>query len=334
MAKINIGIDIGAGTLRLVQVSGSHMKKGVSVELPDSLVKDGRIVSIETMAHFIKDTMRQHGISGTNAAIILKDEQVYTRVLTMPAMTADQLEVNLPYEFSDYINEELRDYLFDYAVLNVSDAPLPEDAPADAAPSKVMELMAVAAPKELIEDMKIMCRKAGLKCELLAPEVSAFIGLIRSLGGSADQEYCFVDLSYERICMHMFKGDRYIVTRELETGLYIIEQAVADTMNVDRHLARTYLASNYNDCQNSEACLNAYNNIATELSRAVNFYQFSNPDANPTDMWFCGEGAGIESLKEELKNRMSLNTHSGEELLPGSAQYGFMLLEAYGITQE
>jgi hypothetical protein len=38
-------------------------------------------------------------------------------------MTTDQLNFNLPFEFNDYITGEIKDYVFDYAVL-------PADAPA------------------------------------------------------------------------------------------------------------------------------------------------------------------------------------------------------------
>ena len=39
----------------------------------------------------------------------------FLRNVTMPEMTAEQLVYNLPYEFRDYITDELKKYVFDYS---------------------------------------------------------------------------------------------------------------------------------------------------------------------------------------------------------------------------
>lgn len=44
-----------------------------------------------------------------------------TAMVTMPLMTADQLVYNLPYEFRDYITDELKNYIFDYAMMTTQE---------------------------------------------------------------------------------------------------------------------------------------------------------------------------------------------------------------------
>ena len=89
----------------------------------------------------------------------------------MPAMTVDQLKINLPYEFHDYITEDKDKYFYDYAVINKTsdtDGNLTE-----------MELMAVAAPKETINQYKTLFRRAGLRLTLIAPDYSAIRNIIK-----------------------------------------------------------------------------------------------------------------------------------------------------------
>jgi type IV pilus assembly protein PilM len=105
---------------------------------------------------------------------------------------------------------------------------------------------------------------------------------------------------------------------------------------VDVHLAHTYLLTNYDDCQNSEACRNAYGNIAVELMRALNFYRFSNPDSQLEHIWLCGGGAVIAPLRKAIADTLDMKVHQARELLPGGDQVeaGFELVQAIGVTMD
>lgn len=48
MAKSCLGIDIGKDQLKLVLMKGENIVKTASVQMPEGLLKDGRIVSVET----------------------------------------------------------------------------------------------------------------------------------------------------------------------------------------------------------------------------------------------------------------------------------------------
>lgn len=331
MAKQILGVDIGYDTLKLALVSGGQVKKTAIVPMPSHLVREGRVVSTETMGELIRRTMKENGIHCSAAGLVLANETVFIRNVTMPLMSVDQLDYNLPYEFRDYITDELKNYCYDYAVISLN------EKEEDEAGGDTMELMAVAAPKTLLEEGRELLHKAGLKMAKAAPTVSCLQALIRARGGEEEnKEYCILDLGYQAIRMYMFRGDRHMVTRVLEIGLSSLDQVLAEDYNVDVHLAHTYLMSNYEDCQNKECCRNAYGNITVELMRALNFYRFSNPDSRLEDIWICGGGAMIRPLQQQISETLDLSIHQAEELLPASmqAEDAYALLQAIGITLE
>ena len=339
MAKTILGIDIGYDTMKLALVTNGVVRKAVSVSLPQNLVQDGRPVSPETMGELIHKTMKDNGLRAQKAAYVLPSETVYIRSVVMPQMTADQLIINIPYEFNDYITDELRNYVFDYAMETVPDSGTSGAVASEETESGEgsMELMAVAAPKELIEEASSMLRKAGLKLVKVAPALCSYISLIRKMDGVDPvnpREYCILDLGYKAIQMYMFRGDRHMTTRVLEVGLHTLDSVIGDAYNVDVHLAHTYLLSNYDNCQNSESCLNAYSNIAVELMRALNFYQFSNPDSQLSDVWLCGGGAQIAPLREAVASTLNMTVHPAEELVPGGEflEECNRFVQAVGIT--
>ncbi len=375
MAKV-LGIDIGYDTVKLALVSGKQVKKTAIASMPKRLMRDGRLASPEAMGELLAQTMKQNGIHCSSAAVAFSNEAVFVRNVTMPVMGSEQLSLNLPYEFRDYITEELKNYIFDYAMLSDAASAVKEKTAAveakkekkpkkekqnaleafesqaetvaavaaeesgEASAGATMDMLAVAAPVSLMEETRLMLRKAGMKLTKAAPVVCSYVGLIRSMDSSkrpANGEYCFLDLGFQSIRMYMFKGDRHEVTRVLETGLSVVDAAIADAYNVDEHLAHTYVVNNFEDCQSKEICVNAFNNIAVELMRALNFYRFSNPESTLSDIWLCGGGAYITPLVAAIESGLEgMKIHSAEELLPGGRLLGDSnaLVQAIGITQE
>ena len=338
MAKTILGVDIGHDRLKLALVRGTRVLKTATAPMPENLLREGRITSRESMGELIRTTMKENAIRANQAAIVLTNDSVFIKNVQMPRMTIDQLQYNLPFEFNDYITGELRDYVFDYAVVSESGAEAnPEDGEAGSEGGATMELMAVGTLREVVEDVTQVLRKAGLRLVLAAPSVSAYIALIRAQReklSAVAEEYGILDLGYESIRMYMFRGDRHVATRALEIGLSSLDSVLADAYGVDVHLAHTYLLTNFENCQQREECHTAYENIAVELMRALNFYRFSNPDSALADLWLCGGGAVIEPLAEVLGDMLNIQLHPASELVPGGEgiEESNSYAQAIGIT--
>lgn len=318
MAKKTIlGIDIGQDQMKLALVRRGRVVKTAIERMPENLLKQGRITSLESLSDLLRATMKAHGIRANFAGFVLPSSVAFIKNVEMPWMSVDQLEYNLPFEFNDYITGELGDYVFDYAVLNT---PSDEKAEGDEESSNVMELLAAGTQKAVLMDAQAALRKAGLRLYVTAPALCAYISLIRAQRHLLDHiadEFGILDLGYTEIRMYMFHGDRHVATRVLEVGLSTLDDTLAEAYGVDVHLAHTYLMTNYEDCQHREECMAAYENIAVELMRALNFYRFSNPHSALSDLWLCGGGAVIEPLQETIGDMLNIQMHPASELVPG-----------------
>ena len=58
--------------------------------------------------NLIRKTMKENKIRCKEAAVVVSSGICFLRNVTMPEMTAEQLVYNLPYEFRDYITDELK----------------------------------------------------------------------------------------------------------------------------------------------------------------------------------------------------------------------------------
>ena len=330
MAKSCLGIDIGKDQMKLVLMKGENIVKTASVQMPEGLLKDGRIVSVETTGELIRKTMKENKIRCKEAAVVVSSGICFLRNVTMPEMTAEQLVYNLPYEFRDYITDELKKYVFDYSWGSGEEMPKgkklkkaskkKEEKPEEEENQKrnEMELLAAAAPLEVMEDLRLMTRKAGLKLMFAAPEVSACENLLHYKlrnEQDKDKEYGILDLGSTSSRLFIFKGDRHQVTRVIERGMEQVEELLADTFHIDIHLAHTWLLANHEDCIHSEVCQDAFSQISVELMRALNFYQFSNPESRLEDIYICGGGASIATMRQSLEENLDVKIHEAGELL-------------------
>ena len=154
MNKI-VGLDIGKNSVKMAYFVGRELKRTAKLELPDAMVSGGRILSMDAMADFLHDAAKGSGIPLTNAALVVPASEVYTRVITLPAMTEQQLFYNLPYEFRDFLTEEKSKYFFDYAVRRIVND--------ETGHPKEMELFACAILKTTVEGYRAMLHRAGFR---------------------------------------------------------------------------------------------------------------------------------------------------------------------------
>ena len=86
MGKL-VGFDIGENSVKMVYFSGRELKRAITAELPDAMVSNGRILSMDAMADFIRDMAKGYGIPLTNAAMVLNTGDHFVRSVTLPLMT-------------------------------------------------------------------------------------------------------------------------------------------------------------------------------------------------------------------------------------------------------
>ena len=159
-----LGIDIGSYRMVMAESDNGKIRKTVTVTLPDNMVRDGRIIAYSAMADFIKETIRRRKLKYRDVVLSISAENYYIRQVDLPLMTTALLDVNLPFEFHDYISGDPERYIYDYAVLSMDD--------------RNMKLMAAALSKDLVNNYRVMMRRAGLRLVKIVPDVLALSSIL------------------------------------------------------------------------------------------------------------------------------------------------------------
>ena len=307
MAKSMIGIDAGVCELKIAVWDGKKVKKLLSIPMLENLVKDGVIVSYDAMADFIRESLRGTKISG-QTAVILPSNYTFLKRLSLPKMTRQQLEVNLPYEFRDFLTLGKDKYFYDYAVNTF--------VKNEEGEGESMDLLAACVEKQVIGDYRDMLRRCGYKLGAALPIECVYLNIIRAQKGYEDKEFAFVDFGHSSTRLYVFNGAGYEVTRVVDIGMKTVCDAIAEQYGVDTRMALSHLQVNFENCQAQDGPRNVYDAIAGELRKAINFYSFNNRDSNLTEIWCCGGGYHNSFLKAAVEEGTELKLRSVAEILP------------------
>lgn len=310
MGKTYTGVDIGSSTLKMAVCDGDSIKKIVLEELPDGLMAEGRITSFEAMADFIKSCAKRSGGMTKHVAFVIPQVDCVTRRIQMPAMSIRDLEMNLPYEFRDYITQGKDKFYYDYAVVGTKEQP-------DGTP-EAMDLLAVAASKQVIADYARMFSRAGMKLVIALPVAAALQNIIRG-NAAAKANCCIIDFSHASTQLHFFANGAYDVSRAIEIGMVDLDRALGELHGIDAHAASGYRRRGLRDEKELQAVRGVCESIAVEVGRALNFYGFNNPDTSIDAVYTCGGGSMVEPLVATVAEYIDLDQQSITDILPVAA---------------
>lgn len=325
MAKKVAGFEIGSYAVHIAVVTKKGVKKVVNEPLPEGAVREGRIVSYEALADFLKQTCKKRKLHFDEASVILPSGLCFCRRMQCPVMTHEQLTVNLPYEFRDFITAEKDQYFYDYAVLDViSDGETNEP--------RELDLMSAACLKSTVTDYKNMFRRAGIKLKTAIPIEMAFTNLMSKTDELST--HCLIDLGHTAVRLYMYNGRKFENSHVVEYGMSTLDNIIADVMHIDPFVAASYREADHDGCQSLPECVEVYQNLANEIQRAVYFFRYNNPDLELEHIHLSGGGANIAKLREVMSETLSIPILDCSEIISGDADGIEAALGAAGCAMQ
>ena len=155
MAKTRLGFDLGSSSMKVALLRDNSLVRLEKVRLPENLVDERGTIALPHMfTQFLKQTKKELSLPRVPAALVLPPSQVICRLVTMPNMTAEQLMMNLPYEFSDFIQGVADQYFCDYALCRPAEGEERENG---------VPMMAAVAAKNTLAGYYKMFSQAGIR---------------------------------------------------------------------------------------------------------------------------------------------------------------------------
>lgn len=226
-----LGVDIGAGGIKLVELANDKRRARLSTygfaELSESHDRTAKSLGgdLERLAATLRELKVRTHAEAEHAVTSLPVASVFNAVIALPRMKKKDLPAAVEWEAKKLLPLPFEEMIIDWKLLTPEEAL--EDATNEATSIRVL---LTAAPKALVQEYLAVFRSAEI--ELLSLETEAF-ALIRALVGDDPAIVLVLDIGAARTSMVVVEDGTPILSRSVDVGGNTITQAIAAAMGGD-----------------------------------------------------------------------------------------------------
>ncbi|MEW5707108.1 MAG: type IV pilus assembly protein PilM [Actinomycetota bacterium] len=348
-----VGLDIGNKTFRIAQLKPSAHKpiliNYASKDTPFGLVDEGEIADVDGVAKVLSDFWRERKISEKKVVVGIANQKVIVRIIEMPYMTEAELKSAIQFQVSDYIPIPIEEAIIDFQIISERENDLQ---------GKVMDVLVVAARKEMIERVIMALEKAGLRPVVI--DVSSF-AFARAVMGDAPS-LSFEDLDNPKATAMINVGSNLTdivvmedgiprFTRISNFGSDIFVEALMEALGISLDEAEDLAvriglpsrdvgddpADVTPDMLSKVALVNTIleqqmMKLVAEIRRSLDYYLVQAAKAKSIDkIILSGSGANLRNFRQHLKRELQIEVELGHPL--NNVQIGRNLRSA-GIVDD
>jgi type IV pilus assembly protein PilM len=306
MAKNCVGLDIGSSSVKAVQIRRSKagvqlLAFGMEPLLPQTIV-DGTIMDQGAVVDAIRTLWSRLKLKQKDVAIAIAGHSVIIKKITVPPMTKDELVEQIPHEAEHHVPFARDDVEIDYEVVNQQNA------------SGQMELLLVAAKKEVVHDYTQVVRDAGLNPQVV--DVAAFstqnaFEINYSLEPTETAVIINIGAAISNI--NIVRNNISLFTRDVTIGGNAFTEEIQKQLSVSQDEAEAYKVGGAYDehgvvPQDVERIIEGVAEVmAGEFQRSLDFFLATSADVNVSRICLSGGTAKVAALHRAIERRSRLS---------------------------
>jgi len=315
-----VGLDIGSRAVKLVEID--HSKRGRILKnfgiigLPRDAIVEGTIKEMEIVSSAIKTLCRNLKVKNSDVATSISGYSVIVKKIVITDRDESELEKTIHSEAEQYIPFDINDVNLDYDILAVGDQTGQEKEGEKGKPHQ-MEVMLVAAKKEIVEDYVTLLQLSGLNPAVVDVDAFALQNAFEVSASEPEGCYALVNVGAEELGINAIKNGASIFSRDSSYGGNQITDAIMSEFDVDFEEAEKIKLGGKKP-ENSKAALeeiftSVLSEWAQEIKRALDFLATTYPEENIEKILLSGGSSRVPGFSKYLEMETSLPV---EELNP------------------
>jgi len=308
-AKTFLGIDFGAGTLKVAEfepADGGGLRLlrfgSRSLGLPGSqdAARDG------VLKRALTELLAEGGFVSRQANISAPGYQVFSKFVKLPPVDASKISQIIQYEAQQNVPFPLTESAWDHQILGTA---------ADGA----REVLLVAIKSEVVEKLFAVGESVGLKMEVVDASMSALANAFRYNYGDVEGCSLLIDIGAKTSNVLLFEANKFYV-RTVPVGANTITQefsaesktpfAEAEKFKIAQGFVSLGGAYEEPDDPKVAAVSKVARNVLTRLHMQVNqtiqFYRTQQGGSVPQRVYLCGGGSVMAYSAEFFLEKLNL----------------------------
>lgn len=230
-ARSSIGLDIGSGYLKAVQLKdtkgGYELELFDMIPLPPELIVDGSVIDSLRLVDSLKELSRKAKIKTKDVTIsIAGHSSVIIKRVALPDMTEEELSESIKFEAEQYIPFDIEDVNLDFQILG------PKEEPGQ------MDVILVAVKKDIINEYITVVKEAGFNCHIVDVNSFALENIYEiNYEIEPNKNIALVNIGASTINMNILKGGISVFTRDSAVGSNLHTEVLQREFNLTYDVA-------------------------------------------------------------------------------------------------
>ena len=300
--KTSVGLDIGSGFVKMVEVDHSGDQPEVSrvamrALLPDAIV-EGEVMDPGLVAETLKTLLAEAGFKGREVVTAVGGHDVIIKKIEMDRMKEGDAREVIRWEAEQHVPFDIKSVELDFQVLNPLDEGLQ------------MEVLLVAAKKELVDNKVALLSDAGLSPSVI--DVDAF-----ALHNAFEHNYpeamegivALVNVGHEATNVNILEDGVPILTRDIPFGSRRVREDLQRERGLTAEQAEDVIQGREEIDDLLRFVEQSADEVAVGIERASAFLMTRQSGEGLGKVYLSGGGARIPGMTDALAARMNVETH-------------------------
>ena len=303
-----IGLDVGSSSIKAVELSIKGRGRNFELShlgvapVPSEAIVQGAFLNSAAITDAIREAVESANIKTKNVAAAVSGHSVIVKKVSLPQMTRDELEEQIRWEAEQYIPFDVNEVNLDFQILDTS-----ED-------EGQMDVLLVAAKKDLIDDYVQVITEAGLIP--VAVDVAAFAvenSFEANYDFAPDDVIALVNIGAQVVNINILSGGIPCFTRDITTAGNQYTEEIQKALSISFEEAeRIKLGDQGADSQDvvpqevEQAMQSVSETVIGEISRSLDFYAATTADSRITKVVLSGGAAKVTGFEAAFRERTGL----------------------------
>jgi len=306
-----VGLDIGSHAIKIAEIEdtkkGRVLKNFGIIGLPQDAIVEGAIKEMEIVSSAIKTLYRNLKVKNKNVVTSISGYSVIVKKISIQKRGEAELDASIQDEAEQYIPFDINDVNLDYEILSLPGEEAAEKkVEGDRGDKGLMDVMLVAAKKDIVEDYVSLLHLTGLNPAILDVDAFALQNVFELSAESISGCYALVNVGAEELGINAIKNGVSIFTRDSSYGGYQINEAIMSKFDVSYEEAeKIKLGGTKIDHKDKGPLEEIFSAVISgwvnEIKRALDFLSTTYPDENIEKIVVSGGSCRIPGFQKYLE---------------------------------